>query len=195
MISMISAYLVSMLLQERLITPDDREIYEYGLEITIANMVNGIIVFLIGVGFQKIPETIIFYLAFVSLRFFCGGYHADSYSRCFFSFALTNALCLGASGWIAKHENIISGLFFLAAVLLWLCIFKMAPLEHENRPFTDKEKLRFRKRSIQIYGFWIVIGIVLWMTHLIQMEASLISTFIAVAILMIGGKSHEKRNA
>lgn len=195
MISMISAYLVSMLLQERLITPDDREIYEYGLEITIANMVNGIIVFLIGVGFQKVPETIIFYLAFVSLRFFCGGYHADSYSRCFFSFALTNALCLGASGWIAKHENIISGLFFLAAVLLWLCIFKMAPLEHENRPFTDKEKLRFRKRSIQIYGFWIVIGIVLWMTHLIQMEASLISTFIAVAILMIGGKSHEKRNA
>ncbi len=135
------------------------------------------------------------HLAFVSLRFFCGGYHADSYSRCFFSFALTNALCLGASGWIAKHENIISGLFFLAAVLLWLCIFKMAPLEHENRPFTDKEKLRFRKRSIQIYGFWIVIGIVLWMTHLIQMEASLISTFIAVAILMIGGKSHEKRNA
>ena len=134
-------------------------------------------------------------LAFVSLRFFCGGYHADSYSRCFFSFALTNALCLGASGWIAKHENIISGLFFLAAVLLWLCIFKMAPLEHENRPFTDKEKLRFRKRSIQIYGFWIVIGIVLWMTHLIQMEASLISTFIAVAILMIGEKSHEKRNA
>ena len=195
MISMISAYLVSMLLQERLITPDDREIYEYGLEITIANMVNGIIVFLIGVGFHKVPETIIFYLAFVSLRFFCGGYHADSYSRCFFSFALTNALCLGASGWIAKHENIISGLFFLAAVLLWLCIFKMAPLEHENRPFTDKEKLRFRKRSIQIYGFWIVIGIVLWMTHLIQMEASLISTFIAVAILMIGGKSHEKRNA
>lgn len=84
MISMISAYLVSMLLQERLITPDDREIYEYGLEITIANMVNGIIVFLIGVGFQKVPETIIFYLAFVSLRFFCGGYHADSYSRCFF---------------------------------------------------------------------------------------------------------------
>ena len=158
MISMISTYLASILLRERMIAPDDRETYEYGFEITIANMVNGIIVFLIGAGFQKIPETIIFYLAFVSLRFFCGGYHADSYSRCFLAFALTSALCLGASGWIARYESITFGLFFLAAVLLWLCIFKMAPLEHENRPFTYEEKLRFRKRSMQIYSFWTVIG-------------------------------------
>ncbi len=195
MISMVSAYLASVLLHERVIGPDDREIYQYGFEITIANMVNGIIVILIGAGFRKIPETVIFYLAFVSLRFFCGGYHADSYSRCFLSFALTSALCLAASGWIARDESILSGLFFLASALLWLCIFKMAPLEHENRPFTYEERIRFRKRSIQVLGVWILVGIVLWAAHLTQILASLISTFIAVAILMIGGKSHEKGNA
>ena len=33
-------------------------------------MVNGIIILLIGIGFHKLPETFLFYLAFVSLRFF-----------------------------------------------------------------------------------------------------------------------------
>lgn len=29
-----------------------------------------------------VAEAILFYLVFVSLRFFCGGYHADSYQDC-----------------------------------------------------------------------------------------------------------------
>ena len=41
MISMISTYLSLLLLKEQIITADDEEIYKYGFEITIANMVNG----------------------------------------------------------------------------------------------------------------------------------------------------------
>ena len=70
MISMISTYLSLLLLKEQIITADDEEIYKYGFEITIANMVNGIIILLIGIGLHKLPETFLFYLAFVSLRFF-----------------------------------------------------------------------------------------------------------------------------
>ena len=42
MISMFSTYLSLLLLKEQIITADDEEIYKYGFEITIANMVNGI---------------------------------------------------------------------------------------------------------------------------------------------------------
>lgn len=85
----ISAYLSTLLLQEKIITADEKDTYKYGFEITIANMINGLIVLSVGLGLNMLAEAILFYLVFVSLRFFCGGYHADSYIKCFFSFWLT----------------------------------------------------------------------------------------------------------
>lgn len=194
MISKASSYLTSLLLKEQIITAEDRETYEYGFEITMANLVNGMIVLMIGSGFHRLPDAVLFYLVFVSLRFFCGGYHADSYLGCFLSFSLTTALCLMASGWIAQYVKTTAGLSFVSVAALWLCIFKMAPIEHENRPLTREERFLFRKRSMQIGSFWTMVGIILWMAHWISMAASLISAFIAVTILMTGGKNHEKRD-
>ena len=73
----------------------------------------------------------------------------------------------------------------------------MAPIEHKNRILIEDERRIFRRRSIQIYIFWLVVGIILWMVRLVQMETSLISAFIAITILMrIGGISnYEKRSA
>ena len=195
MISMVSTYLVSLLLKERIIEAGDQETYKYGFEITIANLVNGMIVLLIGFALHQLPEALVFYLTFLSLRFFCGGYKADSYLRCFLCFCVSTAICLMVSGWIARSEKAVIVLFFVAATALWLCVFKMAPVEHENRPLTNQERLLFKKRSMQASGFWTTIGIILWVVCQIQMTASLISAFIAVTILMTGGKSHEKRNS
>lgn len=194
MISKASSYLVSLLLKEQIIVVEDRETYEYGFEITMANMVNGIIVLLIGIGLHQLLDTIVFYLVFVSLRFFCGGYHADSYLGCFLSFAVTTVLCLTISRVVARYVEVIAGLSFIATMALWIYIFRMAPVEHENRPLTQKERSLFRRRSIQVGSFWSMVGIILWMVHWVSMAASLISAFIAVTILMTGGKKHEKRN-
>ena len=194
MICTISAYLTALLIKEQIITRTEKEIYEYGFEITIANLINGLIILCVGSGLHLFIEAILFYLIFVSLRFFCGGYHANSYTRCFLSFSLTSGLCLIVAKWISKYENTVIILFVIATTALGICIFRLAPVEHENRLLTPKEKKIFRKRSIQLYIFWSVIGIILWQAHLIRMEASLISTFIAVSILMIGGDHHEKRS-
>ncbi len=195
MISKASSYLASLLLKEQIIVAEDREIYEYGFEITMANMVNGVIVLLIGVGLHRLPDAVLFYLVFVSLRFFCGGYHADSYLGCFLSFAVTTALCLTISGLAARYVEVVAGLSFIATMALWIYIFRMAPVEHENRPLTQKERSHFRRRSVQVGGFWSMVGIILWMVHWVSMATSLISAFIAVTILMTGGKKHEKRNS
>jgi len=69
----ISAYLSTLLLQEKIITADEKDTYKYGFEITIANMINGLIVLSVGLGLNMLAEAILFYLVFVSLRFFFGG--------------------------------------------------------------------------------------------------------------------------
>ncbi len=193
----ISAYLSTLLLQEKIITADEKDTYKYGFEITIANMINGLIVLSVGLGLNMLAEAILFYLVFVSLRFFCGGYHADSYIKCFFSFWLTIIVCLSFSVRLAQYEELILIPFWITAVILGWHIIKMAPIEHKNRILIEDERRIFRRRSIQIYIFWLVVGIILWMVRLVQMETSLISAFIAITILMrIGGISnYEKRSA
>ena len=63
----ISAYLSTLLLQEKIITADEKDTYKYGFEITIANMINGLIVLSVGLGLNMLAEAILFYLG-VSCR-------------------------------------------------------------------------------------------------------------------------------
>jgi len=89
---------------------------------------------------------------------------------------------------LAQYEELILIPFWITAVILGWHIIKMAPIEHKNRILIEDERRIFRRRSIQIYIFWLVVGIILWMVRLVQMETSLISAFIAITILMrIGG--------
>lgn len=107
------------------------------------------------------------------------------------------SICLSFSVRLAQYEELILIPFWITAVILGWHIIKMAPIEHKNRILIEDERRIFRRRSIQIYIFWLVVGIILWMVRLVQMETSLISAFIAITILMrIGGISnYEKRSA
>ena len=58
---------------EKIITQEDVEVYEYGCQITLANIINFIIVLTIGIIFKSVIQSAIFYLSFISLRIFCGG--------------------------------------------------------------------------------------------------------------------------
>ena len=116
-------------------------------------MINGLIVLSVGLGLNMLAEAILFYLVFVSLRFFCGGYHADSYIKCFFSFGLTTIVCLSFSVRLAQYEELILIPFWITAVILGWHIIKMAPIEHKNRILIEDERRIFRRRSIQIYIF------------------------------------------
>lgn len=88
----ISAYLSTLLLQEKIITADEKDTYKYGFEITIANMINGLIVLSVGLGLNMLAEAILFYLVFVSLRFFCGGSCRQLYKMFLFFWAYNHSM-------------------------------------------------------------------------------------------------------
>lgn len=76
MICKLSAMLAGMLEREKIIRAEDRAVYEYGFQITIANITNALIVLLIGLITHSIVRVLIFYTVFLSMRMFCGGFHA-----------------------------------------------------------------------------------------------------------------------
>ena len=72
----ITARIVRFFIESKVIDETDQEIYEYGLEILIENVMLTVFLLLFGVMIGKGIETCIFLFSFCWLRRFCGGYHA-----------------------------------------------------------------------------------------------------------------------
>lgn len=72
----ITTRIVRFFIESKVIDETDQEIYEYGLEILIENVMLTVFLLLFGVMIGKGIETCIFLFSFCWLRRFCGGYHA-----------------------------------------------------------------------------------------------------------------------
>lgn len=101
------------------------------------------------------------------------------------------------------HRNIVWSLvengvvvFLTAAVFLGAYILKTSPIEHVNRPLSADEKYRFKRRGVQVYTFWFMMGILFWYLQKKTFLAGILSAFIMVLIYMFikeGGESREEK--
>ena len=182
--------------RENVIREDELEICSYGLQITLANLINFMIMLFIGIMYGTPWEMGIFYVVFISLRFFCGGYHANTYGKCFLMFGMTCFLAMTVSGLFIKMGQGIFLLFLAVAVVLGTYIQKRAPIEHVNRPLSADEKYCFKRRGVQVHTFWFMMGMLFWYLQEKTFLAGIVSAFIMVLIYMFvkeGGESHEEK--
>ena len=84
MIRPLSALIVSYLVNMGAITNsnDDKEYYQYGVEITISSFLNIFLILCLGTVLHKINHAIVFLAVFISLRHLTGGFHASTYFKC-----------------------------------------------------------------------------------------------------------------
>ncbi len=134
-------------------------------------------------------------MVFVSIRIFSGGYHANSYGKCFTLFAITCFLYLFMVQEILLYGGNQTVLFLAAVVFLGGMILKKAPIANVNRPLSEKERVRFRKNSILLWTFWTVAGMTLWAMQIRNLSAGFISVFIETAIymLVIEGRKEDRK--
>lgn len=191
----IASIITARLCDEKIIQSEDMEMCNYGILISMANLFNFAIAFCIGYFTNSLWEIGLFYIIFVSIRFFTGGYHADSYSKCFLLFAITCMVHLGIVKLIEASVNNQVWIIIIAISLLGGCILKYAPIENENRPLSVVERRKFRIKSIMLYLFWSFVGIILWIQQVERYSAVFVSVFIIIFIYMIigrRGKNEEK---
>lgn len=193
----ISSFLTELMYRDNIIGKDKMDSCAYGIQITIANIINFIIAFGIGILSKSLAEMAMFYVIFVSLRFFCGGYHAKSYARCFSLFALTCLVYVAVLHGIWEYAGNLFWLLSMAIIFLGICIWIKAPIEHINRPFTSEERKLFRKRSIQLFLAWSIVGIILWVGKLEHLSVGVACVFAIIAGYMLAerGEKDEEENA
>ncbi len=192
MIEQLSKHIVSYLINSGVIedTSNDKEYYQYGIEIAISSMLNILLIILISLATNSFIEGLFFLPCFIIMRNFTGGYHANSYFMCNFLFCLVFAVELI----IYKITcNYIS--FYNAIIICVVCISTImiiCPVENRNKPIIEKRK-KLKIISIVITIFLSILGLLLTSFGIIY-GVLIIYTVSLVTILAIIGLIKERRH-
>lgn len=123
----------------------DYEVYLYGFESIISLILNTASILLIGLLFDRFMHTVVFLLCYYPLRQFTGGYHADTYEKCFFTFVIIFMATI-----LISNNLIYVGLkplIILFSVLNWISIYLLSPVQHFNNPLDDTERVKYKKKA------------------------------------------------
>lgn len=194
MIFKISELFSRAVMKEHIVDEKDVALHEYGFQIMLANLFNLCIIVVIGLVSGDLLKSMVFYVVFISLRIYTGGFHASSYRRCFLLFSTICVTCIIASNWLLKHNFILLP-FLISAIILGIAIYFMAPIPHENRQISSEEKVLFKNKSWLVYSVWIIIAVILLVTEFWYIVSIITVTLLAVSILMVvsGCTIHNER--
>lgn len=182
MISKLSQKLLNYLLKQEVIDESNAEYYRYGLEITISSSLNILLVLLIGIMFGMIFEAVVFLAAFVSVRIFTGGYHADTYFKCNLYFCILFSILLII---YQKTADIISTYNCMLIILFnEVILLTESPIESKNKSLTKSERKKHKIISIILMTFWSFLGILLYLKSY-KIGVLILYTTLLVSILII----------
>lgn len=146
MIDKLSRKLTQKLIDKEVIAFEDWEVYMYGLQMLISGAVKFIGFMAIAWMLGWVVEALVFIITFSMLRVNAGGYHADTYLKCFVitsGFAFLS-ICLVKTFYIVDSFICTAIILAVAAALVLL----YAPVDTPNKRMIGKEKSIFRKKSI-----------------------------------------------
>lgn len=173
-----------------LIKEEDISVYRYGYTLMLEMFVNFAIAIIIGFIANKIMMISIFLLAFIPLRSFAGGYHADKAWKCVI---LSNSVIIVAI-WVVQFMcsvNLLT-LFVLMEVVLGIIIIKMAPVQSINKKLSELEVAYYKKTVLLIYIVETLIEMLIYLYGYRNIAYVILNTHIVVTISLMIGKYQGK---
>jgi len=126
------------------IQADDRELYEYVLNILLTGALHTLTILAIGVALGMFFECLALFISFFLIRKFAGGFHAQKGWQCYLFTIVTITGILLLIKLLHKHNDIVFYVLLTASVLL---IFVLSPVDSPNKPFSENEKKVYHLRS------------------------------------------------
>ncbi len=190
------AFKITQRLSKSLILTDiDKNIITYGLEMFISTVTSATSILILSILLGNAIYSLLFFIFFYSLRIFCGGFHATTYTRCFI---ITNLIFV-SSVLISKLISFINTLYILPVVLLFsfLVVFSLSPIQNKNHPYSKERfsKYRLIARTLSIIYFLTCILFMLFLRNKMIIIQSVMSYFWTALLMIIelikeGGKNN-----
>ncbi|MEI6579834.1 MAG: accessory gene regulator B family protein [Eubacteriales bacterium] len=135
----------SFFISNNIIKEEDKEVYEYSLEILLSTLLNFAAVIILAIFTGKILEATLFVLGFIPLRALAGGYHASNHFRCFLILLFTYSMFLLTVFFIPVKVILAATIFLILSSIL--LIFILSPVEDSNKPLSKEETRKFKRKS------------------------------------------------
>lgn len=188
MFERLSEKLTGKLIRAGIISETDTDVYVYGFFQLAMMLLNIVTTLFLGILFQLLIPCILLNLSYIPLRINAGGHHANSPMKCYINSTIMIAALLAVIKWLTIHPTVYAVLLVLSGVVIWI----LAPVEAENNPWEDTEKLIYRRKSRVILGIEIIIFVVtLIFTKKLISETIALGVFTECLMLLVGAvKNH-----
>lgn len=135
------------LIHHKVVDIEQKEVYQFGLQQTASMIFDLLIAVTIALIMNMFVDMIIFMIAFITIRQYAGGYHADKRHLCVFFSIIMEILSLLA---ISNYTDQLFPLTILSVV--GICV--LSPIDTLNNPLDGLEKKHYRKKTIISTLFW-----------------------------------------
>lgn len=179
----ISSYLVEKLIEGKIISVEEEELYMYGICQGITIIQNITITIIVGLFFGNLCSTITFLCCYVPLRSFSGGYHASSEKKCF---------------WYSLILIIVMQIYFIyyqlnyfdlfGTIVSLIIIFYFSPMQSPNKLLTQNESKYYKTIINKIIFFQVLLLLLAGKFNIISIQKGVLFSFITEAILLFLGK-------
>lgn len=118
--------------------PQNEAVYAYSLECLLNLLFSDLLLFSIALMLHRFPEILVWTISYTLLRVRIGGYHAPTHIRCILSGTLIGILSLPMN----RIWEMFPVLIPVLAVVLFLDLIFLAPVEHERHPVSEATRRR-----------------------------------------------------
>ena len=182
--------IVYLLISENIISENEKDVYRYCVQTFLFQGITYGIILLLASYFDIVALTIAYYVGFLPIRYVAGGYHASNHVRCLLLtigiYALAVNVCL-----VITHKFIypvlVLNLIVSSVLIIWA-----APVDHKNRPFSPREKERFKRRSYIITIVIIVLSLVV-LTISVKMSVAMSLGALSAACSLVAGSIQRRK--
>lgn len=172
-------------IRKNIIDAAKRNIYIYGFKLIISDIVNFIVIILLGLLVSCELESVVFLITLCGLRVFTGGFHAKTFFVCRLSMMITFILVMATSNLLIESgvNYIYIGLLNIISIII---VALLAPVQNPNKKLEVKQMKTNHKRSVIASLFLSVLSVMLVYCK-INIGVVISITTAAVAILMVVG--------
>lgn len=171
---------------------DEVEIIRYGVEIIFLKGIFWVTLLVAGLLFCCFWECLIFLLMFSSLRTYAGGYHTESRLKCFIYSLCT--VCISLTIVKLFANPIVLWISYVLVVPIIFIVFRVSPVDTENKRLDDDEKRRFKKISVLILFIEIAVSIIFSAFGFICFSLAANLAIISSGVLLLCGHIKNLKN-
>ncbi len=185
MIKKFSEYISDIFVKHSIINQEDSEVYSYGMEILLSVLVNIFVTIIIASVTGLFIEIMLFTSAFVLIRQYTGGYHANTHHGCICLFATV----LIFFSIVIKHipVTVCTIIFTVFSIFSFVFVSLLAPVEHKNKPINSKLSSKLRKQSILCVTFVCIFSLLLCIYSFKVYSLSLsFGSMVSVIFMIVG---------